>query len=175
MPATYEPIATVTLGSNQGAYTFSSIPQTYTDLRLTIRGGFVDNGFMFGVRFGSNNTLDTSSNYSYTFGRGASSTSSAGKKTNMVLGTLNAQGINNLNNVIVTDINNYSNTSYNKGWLSYGTSYEDGINIVAGYWRSTGAINIISVSESGDGGSGSFNYGNMLANTTITLFGIKAA
>lgn len=174
MPATYEPIASVTLGSNQGTYTFTSIPQTYTDLRLTIRGGFVDNGFMFGMRVG-NNGVDANSNYSYTFGRGASSTSSAGKKVNMTLGSINVQGINNLNNVIMVDINNYSNTTTNKGWIGYGTSYEDGLNIVAGWWRSNSAINTIAIAESGDGGSGTFNYGNMLAGTTISLYGIKAA
>ena len=34
MPATYEPIATTTLGSAQATVTFSSIPGTYTDLVL---------------------------------------------------------------------------------------------------------------------------------------------
>jgi hypothetical protein len=34
MPATYEPIATTTLGTAAASITFSSIPATYTDLRL---------------------------------------------------------------------------------------------------------------------------------------------
>jgi hypothetical protein len=34
MPATYEPIATTTLGSAATTITLSSIPSTYTDLRL---------------------------------------------------------------------------------------------------------------------------------------------
>ena len=36
MPATYEPIATTTLGSAATNITFSSIPATYTDLRLVL-------------------------------------------------------------------------------------------------------------------------------------------
>jgi hypothetical protein len=36
MPATYEPIATTTLGTAAAFITFSSIPATYTDLRLVI-------------------------------------------------------------------------------------------------------------------------------------------
>ena len=34
MPATYEPVATTTLGSTTGTITFSSIPQTYKHLQL---------------------------------------------------------------------------------------------------------------------------------------------
>lgn len=36
MPATYEPIATFTLSSTNSVFSFTSIPQTYTDLRLVI-------------------------------------------------------------------------------------------------------------------------------------------
>jgi len=49
MAGTYEKIATTTLSSNQGTVTFSSIPQTYTDLRVIIKGGIVDGGFFIGI------------------------------------------------------------------------------------------------------------------------------
>jgi len=38
MPATYEPIATTTLGSAAATITFSSIPATYTDLVIVFAG-----------------------------------------------------------------------------------------------------------------------------------------
>lgn len=43
--ATYEPIANTTLGSNTASYTFSSIPNTYKDLVLRVRGEMVTAGY----------------------------------------------------------------------------------------------------------------------------------
>jgi hypothetical protein len=57
--ATYEPIATTTLGTATSSFTFSSIPATYTDLRLVI--GWVS-GTNPRIRFNS----DTATSYSQT-------------------------------------------------------------------------------------------------------------
>jgi hypothetical protein len=38
MPATYEPIATTTLGGAAATITFSSISSAYTDLRIVLVG-----------------------------------------------------------------------------------------------------------------------------------------
>lgn len=171
---TYVALDQVTLGSNGGPINFTNIPQTYKDLRIVIRGGFVDSGFMIGVRVG-NTSVDTGQNYSYTTMRGSSSSATSTRKSNMVFGALCQQGGNNLNNFITVDFMNYSNTVTHKTWISrYGNAGE-GTDAVVSLWRSTAAINTISIAECGDGGSGSFNYGNMLAGTTVSLYGIAAA
>ncbi len=176
MPAgvTYTTIATTTLASNQGTVTFSSIPSTYTDLVLVINGGYVDNGFAFGIRVG-NGSVDSGANYSFTFLKGNGSVSSSGRGSNFTLGLATEQGINNLSNAAIVNFMGYSNTSAFKTWVTRGGSSGDNANSTVSLWRSTSAINTIAISESGTGGSGSFNYGNMLAGSTFTLYGISAA
>lgn len=171
MTATYEKIATTTLASNQGTVTFSSIPQTYTDLRLIINGGYVDGGFLLGVRVG-NGSVDTGSNYSYTFLSGDGSSAASARKSNMTLGALNGGSSSNLNNTFIAEFQNYSNTTTYKTWLSRAGFTGANSQAFVNLWRSTAAINTIAIAESGDGGSGTFNYGNMLAGTTFTLYGI---
>lgn len=175
MAITYEPIATTTLGSNGGPVTFSSISQSYTDLRLVIQCGIVDNGFLIGVRVG-NGSVDTGTNYSWTYMEGNGSSAYSARKSNMSLGALsNGLPNNTLNNIMTIDFQDYSNTTTNKTWISRAGNGASASTAVVNLWRSTSAINIISIAESGDGGSGSFNYGNMLANSIFTLYGIKEA
>lgn len=170
---TYVALDKVTLSSNGGPIVFSNIPQTYTDLRIVLSGGFVDSGFLIGARVG-NGSVDTGANYSYTTVRGNGSSATSYRKSNMVFGAFCQQGGNNLNNVITVDFLNYSNTTTYKTWISrYGNAGE-GTDAGASLWRSTAAITTISIAECGDGGSGSFNYGNMLSGTTVSLYGIKA-
>ncbi len=170
---TYVALDKVTLGSNGGTVTFTNIPQTYTDLCLVINGGFVDNGFAFGIRVG-NGSVDTGSNYSFTWVKGNGSTANSGRGTNFTLGVGIEQGANNLNNTAIVNFMNYSNTTTYKTWITKGGNAADNAGATVNLWRSTAAINTIAISESGTGGSGSFNYGNMLAGTTFSLYGIKA-
>jgi hypothetical protein len=63
MAATYTPIATTTLGSAAPSYTFSSIPQGYTDLVLVVGSVSVSNdGYALDFKING----DTGSNYSLT-------------------------------------------------------------------------------------------------------------
>lgn len=170
---TYVALDKVTLGSNGGTVTFTNIPATYTDLVLEVSGGFVDNGFAFGIRVG-NGSVDSGSNYSFTWIKGNGSVATSGRGSNFTLGVGIEQGINNLSNVAQINFMNYANTSVYKTWLTKGGSAGDNAGATANLWRSFSAINTISISESGTGGSGSFNYGNMLAGTTFSLYGIAA-
>lgn len=167
---TYVAIAEYTLASNGGTVTFSNISQQYRDLRLVIKGGFVDSGFLLGARVG-NASVDTS-NYAYTAMRGNGSAATSAHKTGMVFGAICQQGGNDLNNLITVDFMNYSNTTTQKTWISRYGNAGDGTDSVVSTWRSTQAIDTIAIAECGDGGSGAFNYGNMLAGTTFTLYGI---
>ena len=170
MALTYEKIATTTLTSNQGTVTFSSIPQTYTDLRVIIKGGIVDGGFFIGFRVG-NGSVDTGTNYSDTLIKEESVVSS-NRYTGKTLGRFYDQGNNNdLNHTVTADFMNYSNTTTYKTYLSRNGNASSGyVGSIVGLWRSTSAINIIEISECGMGGSGFFNYGNMLSGTTFTLY-----
>jgi hypothetical protein len=79
--STYTPIATTTLGSSTSSYTFSSIPQTYTDLVLIVSGyGAASDGNSIVCRVG-NGTVDSGTNYSTTRLSGSGSSASSGRSS----------------------------------------------------------------------------------------------
>jgi len=160
MASTYEPIATTTLSSSVANVTFSSIASTYTDLYLVISDyGNVTVGTDIFMRFNS----DSGTNYSVTFmyGTGSSALSSR---------TTNASGIrlgynDNYSPMLRVNIMNYSNSTTNKTILSRDDSASNVTEATVGLWRSTAAINTVTILAS----SGNLNAG------TYTLYGIKAA
>lgn len=162
MPATYEPIATTTLGSAASTVTLSSIPSTYTDLVLVFGG---KNGS--GVNYEINTQLnsDTGSNYSYTNLRG-NGTSAVSFRESSITSFRLFYTENTMGNAIVS-FNNYSNTTTYKTYLSRSNSPSYSTDAVVGLWRSTSAISSISMTVAG---SGQFQIGS-----TFTLYGIKAA
>jgi hypothetical protein len=164
MPATYEPIATTTLGSSAASYTFTSIPQTYTDLVLIIvykdtravdgTDGFITVG---------NGSIDTGTNYSYTTlrGNGITATSIRGTSANYIHTDGSGSTITN----VVAHFMNYSNTTTNKTVLVRDNCSGNRVDAVVGLWRSTSAINQIRFS--GETG--------ITAGSTLTLYGILKA
>jgi len=162
MAATYEPIATTTLGSAQLTVTFSNIPGTYTDLVLVYSGASASAGQSLDVRLNS----DTGTNYSFTglYGDGSSATSF--RVSNSAYGRIAnfGTGIGNA----IAQFQNYSNTTTYKTWLS--RSNDAGVDVIAfvNLWRSTAAITSIALQ----------NYGNSLniaSGSTFTLYGIASA
>jgi hypothetical protein len=171
MPATYEPIATTTISSATPSYTFSSIPATYTDLKLVTnmrsdRGGYSAELFirMNGI---------TTTSYSNVSLRGDGTTATSG----FVANETSISGINigadladsNLFTLTMIDFFSYAGSTF-KTILASGGSQprlsENYTRRVVGCFRSTAAITSITLSTSGS---------NIMAGTVISLYGIKAA
>lgn len=170
MPATYEPIATTTLGSAAAEVTFSSISSAYTDLLIIVSNLTTTAANTGRFRVG-NGTVDTGTNYSNTLlnGDGTSATSSRGSNSSagLIIGATTA-GLPPTNPAqAIINLQNYSNTTTFKTAITrYGlASGETEAN--ASLWRSTSAINIITFRIAP---SGSYKTG-----TVFTLYGIKAA
>ena len=163
MPATYEPIATTTLGSAASSITFSSIPATYTDLRLVIVGTPAA-GASLDVNFNS----DTGANYSRTTLYGDGSTANSTRNTGLTFWRATLALATTAPSLVTLDIFSYAGSTYKTGLSVFsgdanGSGYQyQNVNL----WRSTSAINRIDL---GLGGT-NFNTG-----TTATLYGIKAA
>ena len=161
MTATYEKIATTTLGSDTASVTFSSISSAYTDIVLIINGSFSSSENSYGMRVNS----DTASNYSSTalYGDGSSAASlRQSNQTRMYVGRASTS-----NSTSIIQIQNYSNTTTYKTVLSRGNSNSYVMTTVA-LWRSTSAINSITIAQ--------FDFGaiNLSTGSTFTLYGIKS-
>lgn len=171
MPAaqTYEPIATNTLGSATNTVTFSSISQAYTDIVLVCVGVTANQIDAIDVRVG-NGSLDTGSNYSMTqlLGNGSAAQSYYQQGTSITnAGIVTPSTIQST----IIQFMNYSNTTTFKTVLARSNVTDSGFSRVAatvGLWRSTSAINTISLRL--DNPSYNFAVG-----FTFTLWGIKAA
>jgi hypothetical protein len=156
------PIATNTLTATATTITFSSIPQTYTDLILVFQGR---NGS--GVNYEVETQLngDTGTNYSFTQIRGTGSVANSGRAS-----TINNFRLfytdNTMSSAVVHFIN-YSNSTTYKTYLSRSNSPSYAVEAIVGLWRNTAAITSISMTLAA---SGQFQIG-----ATFTLYGIKAA
>jgi hypothetical protein len=169
MPATYEPIATANGTGSSATITFSSIPATYTDLRVIIQATSPASGQYVspGMRFNS----DSGSNYSYTvlWGDGSSAGSyRVNNQTSFYAGPSQV-GVQNLNPCLsVVDILNYT-ASMNKTSLIEGMLDDNGSGSterIVSLWRNTAAITTVAVISQG----ASFS-----TSTVVTIYGIKAA
>lgn len=162
MPATYEPIATQTASGSSSTITFSSIPQTYTDLLIVKNGG---NTAISNSRFQFNG--DTASNYSMTGLYGDGSAAGTFRDTNVGAIVIDYFSTSGLRSMTLINIMNYSNTTtYKSG--NYRRTDTFNASLASSFlWRNTAAINSITFSV--------IASGNFDSTTTFTLYGIKAA
>jgi hypothetical protein len=166
MPSTYEPIATTTLGSATTTITFSSIPATYTDLRLVLVARAVSTSISVDVRFNS----DSGSNYSKTILYGDGTAAQSGRTTSQTqIGTNYGSAFDATNPGLLTmDLFSYAGST-NKTVLFTVDNDLNGsgeTQRTVALWRNTSAINTIAMISSAN----QFKIG-----TTATLYGIKNA
>lgn len=168
MASTYTPIATYTTSNNTTTQINFSSFSGYTDLVLVQALPNDPNG-TYGYsnyRFNS----DTGTNYSSTYGYNYNGVT-AGRQANVAY-LLNGTSSYMSNCLIITQIQNYSNTSTYKPILtralfsanSGGTVQEEWMS--TGQWRSNSAITSIQVYTGATGYS---------TGSTFTLYGILAA
>ena len=158
MTATYEKIATTTLGSAAASTTFTSISGAYTDLVLVIAGVLTSGTQSAAVQFNS----DTGSNYSRTllYGNGTTALSTrSSSATTSELGVLDSATQGNT----IYHFMNYSNTTTYKTFIARGNVASEQVRVGVGLWRSTSAITSITVLAS-----------DFATGCTFTLYGIKA-
>ena len=166
MAATYEPIATTTLGSAAASITFSSIAATYTDLRLVWTGTVTTSATRLQMQFNS----DTATNYSGTYLYGGGSYQGSGRVTSQTYLRWNQDS--ELSTTIpvmnTVDIFSYAGSTYKTCLLSNVNDLNGTGSIVpqVGLWRSTAAITSIVI----------YPLANTMAiGTTATLYGIASA
>jgi len=180
MPATYDQIAYELVSSAKSTVTFSSIPQTYTDLILVGYGTqAAADSVLFRV---GNGTVDSGSNYSATWG-GFSSTRTAGQEyagasvtssraSNATFAVLVGWQLSVSTTGVFSGeahIFNYSSTSSFKTIVGTEVNTDNTGGFLENHvtaWRNTSAINVIQL----------FNRnGNFAAGTSFALYGIKGA
>lgn len=163
LPSTMTPIATFTATGSSTGMTFSSVPQTYTDLVIvcSLTAGNTGDAYF---RFNG----DTSTNYSDTVMRGNGSASSSVRDTSAAgidIGPVSTITGSEVGTVMI-NLMNYANATTYKTCLIRFSEGGSWVNAIVGLWRSTAAITTIDItSRAGNWGSGS----------TFTLYGIKAA
>jgi hypothetical protein len=166
---TYVALQTQVLGSAAASVTFSSIPQSYTDLILVSSQLYTSTG---GDRYATfqvgNGSVDTNSNYSWTYFDTYPGTPNTGNTPNQTFGYHSYTPSIPTSTAMVCSmhIQNYSNTTTNKTMLHRWGAASPMTGIYANLWRSTAAINIITITAAG---------ANFTTGSTFTLYGIAAA
>jgi hypothetical protein len=168
MAKTYEPIATTTLSSSAATIDFTSIPSTYTDLRMVISGVSNSSDNIF-YRFNG----VTGASYSRTDLSGSGSSAISSRASNQNYGRLTNYGYPTSTvgeHVTTWDIMNYSNSTTYKTSLSRSNRATNGVDAIVNLFMSTSAITSISLATNTFSGSSNWQSG-----ATATLYGIKAA
>jgi hypothetical protein len=164
--ATYEPIATTTLGSSQADVTFSSF-SGYTDLVLIVSAQTPSNNDVdLCVQVNS----DTGNNYSRTYLLGDGTSAISGRNANSSRIAAPSISANSVNSGVFTPViynfQNYANSTTYKTVLVRTANAKGYEGVTVGLWSSTSAITSIKIFPA----SGTLNTGS-----TFTLYGIAAA
>lgn len=164
MALTYEPIATTTLGSATATITFSSIPATYTDLKIVF--SYIGAGNSIRLRFNN----DSGTNYAMGLIQGNGTTAVGDRSTSQVavfLPYYNTLGTN-IPGLMNIDVFSYAGSTNKTSLLMAYTDSNGsgGVEVDTFVWINTSAINRVDLYA---------NSGTMPAGTIATIYGIKAA
>ena len=163
---TYKKIQSETLGSNQTSIVFNAIPQTYTDLKISLIAGQNPLAGAFVIYF--NGDTGTTYTSSYMLGTGSSQSGACSNNTNGIF-NFGDLGSSTIVNLIEINVNRYTETNRHKSTSSIFSSKERGrILLNFGLWRSNSAITSMTLSFTN--GTDTFATG-----TVATLYGIEAA
>lgn len=165
MATTFDPIATTTLGSATKNITFSSIPATYTDLRIVLVSTIQTAADYIEITFNG-----TTSGYSWTRLSGDGATAASGRITSNTkwVPNLPLGGSTTVPMLITTDIFSYAGSTFKTGLMETSADL-NGSGVVirgVGLWQNTAAITSIKLEVQ------TYNFN---AGTTATLYGIKNA
>jgi len=163
--ATYNKIESKTLTSDTAFIEFTSIPATYTDLKISLIGGQNSNNDAITFRFNG----DTGANYtsSYMIGTGSGASGNCSNDTTSI-SNYGDLGGTALETFIDININGYAETNSHKSVLSYFSGVQRGrASILCGLWRNNAAIHTVKIDMQGT---------DLLKSGTIaTLYGIARA
>ena len=175
VPSSYESIATLTASGNPSSLSFTSIPSTYKHLQIRgisrWAGGGSVSAYSTSIRINSVTTSIYAFHQLYGNGTSAASENST-NQTSIDLGrsTLATATLANTFGATIIDILDYADTNKFKTLRSLsGTEINQslstgGIDLQSCLWRSTSAINSITL----EGAVGGWANG-----TTFALYGIK--
>lgn len=159
MALTYDALATTTLSSATTSIAFTSINQTYTDLRLVFQYTFATQGDSVNVTF--NNNTNFVHFFTRLFNTGAPSASASNGQNNFFVGS----GFTTNRSLLIMDVSNYTNgrplavlwkTSFNTDGTNGGVQ-------IGGGRMSTSACTSIQITANQ----------NFAIGTNATLYGIK--
>ena len=171
MANTMIPIQSVTLSSSQASVTFSSIPQTYTDLVLRLSARTSNSAIINTINVQFNN--DTSTNYSFTRILGQSADGTSSRETSVApTYILYVNGDTSTANTFSNGemyIPNYT-IATNKPQNSFTTLEHNATTgaTIGGYahlWRNAAAITGVTLSIT--------QGGNFLSGSSFFLYGIS--
>ena len=168
MANTFVKIQTVTVGSGGAAsIDFTSIPQTYTNLKIIISGrstrATTDDDYII-----SFNSSTTGLSTRFLYGNGsatASSTAASGFAGSTSAANSTASVFGNAE-IYIPNYTSSSNKSYSVDTVTENNATLAYQNIVAGLWSNTAAITSINVKT---------NVGSFVQYSTATLYGIKSS
>jgi len=161
-------IETVTLGSDSASITFSSIPQTYTDLMIVLSVRTSNTEFGQSVRVRPNGSTTNGSERVLRAFNGSSVSSYTDAYAAITDNQLGSGATANTFGSAQLYIPNYTSTTANKSMSSEGVSETNAaggrLDIIASLWASTAAITSIVLDNS--------NGYNLNTGTSATLYGI---